>query len=129
MQSSDVVLKRSLWIVIPPANMQDAAHLCGIEEIILDSEIVAFPSFFESFGLVALEAMIASKKVILSSRGALPEISAKYPNVFYLKEITPNDIADKIRIGFKTPYSNAEWDNPYTQIEMGNHLSKIFEGY
>lgn len=99
-----------------------------IEEIILDSEIVVFPSFFESFGLVALEAMIASRKVITSNRGALPEITAKYPNVFYLKEITASDIAEKIKIAFKTPYAISQWDNPYTQTKMRIHLSKIFEG-
>ena len=38
------------------------------------ADLVAFPSWYEGFGLPALEAMQASIPVLVSNRGALPEI-------------------------------------------------------
>ena len=38
------------------------------------ADIVAFPSWYEGFGLPALEAMRCGAPVVVSNRGALPEI-------------------------------------------------------
>lgn len=43
-----------------------------------NTDIVVFPSYFETFGLVPLEAMLHNKKLIISNRGALPEITFGY---------------------------------------------------
>jgi len=39
------------------------------------ADLVAFPSWYEGFGLPALEAMQAGAPVLVSNRGALPEIT------------------------------------------------------
>lgn len=45
-----------------------------LEALYLAADIVLMPSRFESFGLVAIEAMSAATPVIVLERGALPEI-------------------------------------------------------
>lgn len=54
-------------------------HLSGLTDIQLAhlyraAGVLAFPSFYEGFGLPALEAMHASCPVIVSNRGSLPEV-------------------------------------------------------
>ncbi|API86351.1 glycosyltransferase [Francisella uliginis] len=44
------------------------------DSIIATSDIVVFPSRYESFGLVALEAFIHGKPVVGSNSGAIPEV-------------------------------------------------------
>jgi len=43
-------------------------------DLLLAAELVALPSFYEGFGLVALEAMQAGTAVLSSTGGALPEV-------------------------------------------------------
>jgi glycosyltransferase involved in cell wall biosynthesis len=45
-----------------------------IHNCYIDSDVVIIPSRWEGFGLVAIEAMKYSKPLIVSNRGALPEI-------------------------------------------------------
>lgn len=60
----------------------DSSHLHRIEaptdehrrDLLLAAELVALPSFYEGFGLVALEAMQAGTAVLSSTGGALPEV-------------------------------------------------------
>jgi glycosyltransferase involved in cell wall biosynthesis len=61
-----------------------------------EADIVIFPSYFESFGLVALEAMSFGKHLIVSNRGALPETTAGYPRRMVLSKISPSEIARAI---------------------------------
>ena len=46
----------------------------AVASFIASSDVVLMPSRWEAFGLVALEAMRSSRPVIVSNRGALPEI-------------------------------------------------------
>ncbi|MEG3146640.1 glycosyltransferase [Sphingomonas sp. RT2P30] len=45
-----------------------------LDELFADSDIVLVPSRFESFGLVAIEAMSAGAPVLAMAAGALPEV-------------------------------------------------------
>ncbi|MGH2550198.1 MAG: glycosyltransferase family 4 protein [Thermomicrobiales bacterium] len=47
---------------------------CDLPALYSAAEIVAFPSHYEGFGLPALEAMRCGTPVVVSNRGALPEV-------------------------------------------------------
>lgn len=57
---------------------------------------VAFPSLFEGFGLPALESMACGTPVVLSDRGALPEISGADARI--VDPLSVEDIAGAIRL-------------------------------
>jgi glycosyltransferase involved in cell wall biosynthesis len=62
-----------------------------------EAAAVIVPSYFESFGLVALEAMFLKKALVVSNRGALPEITKNYSSAFILKEISKEEIARQLK--------------------------------
>ncbi|RNL53952.1 glycosyltransferase family 4 protein [Pedobacter jejuensis] len=53
------------------------------------SEVFLFPSWYEGFGMPALEAMACGCPVIISNRGALPEITGKNCLI-----VDPSDISE-----------------------------------
>ncbi len=59
---------------------------------IMRADVIIFPSYFETFGLVAYEAMFYKKILITSRRGALEEITEPYNNKIYLNSITSDSI-------------------------------------
>ncbi|MFA7289735.1 MAG: glycosyltransferase family 4 protein [Melioribacteraceae bacterium] len=62
-----------------------------------DMDIVIFPSYFESFGLVALEGMLLKKFLIISNRGSLPEITSNYDCKIVLDSISCDAILKSIK--------------------------------
>lgn len=60
------------------------------------ADLVVFPSYFESFGLVALEAMSYKKHLIVSNRGALVEATSGYSKLKILSQINAREIADAV---------------------------------
>jgi glycosyltransferase involved in cell wall biosynthesis len=60
------------------------------------SDIIVFPSYFESFGLVAFEAMAFGKYLVTTRRGALTEIVSEYPKSKTILSIEPEEIANAI---------------------------------
>jgi glycosyltransferase involved in cell wall biosynthesis len=60
------------------------------------SDVVVFPSYFESFGLVALEAMSYNKHLIVSNRGALVEATSGYTKLKVLSQINAREIAEAV---------------------------------
>jgi glycosyltransferase involved in cell wall biosynthesis len=56
--------------------------------------VFAFPSFYEGFGLMVLEAFAAGCPVIISDRGALPEIAGGAALI--VNPDKPEEIADAI---------------------------------
>ena len=80
-------------------------------------DAVVMPSRWEGFGLVAIEAMRNSKPVLVSNRGALPELIKDNINgyVFYLENSnTLKDVLQKL--------------NKKSLIVMGNNNEKKFYG-
>lgn len=59
------------------------------------ADIVVIPSRSEPFGIVALEAMAAGKPLIVSDRGALPELVKHIYNGLVV-ELTPQTFAKAI---------------------------------
>lgn len=93
---------------------------------IAKADVVAFPSYFESFGLVALESMVLKKKLVISKRGALKEIASSYPYAYFIDDITAECIAHKIEVAFKETNREMKWDNPYTVENLSLKLNEVF---
>lgn len=65
------------------------------------AEAYIIPSFYEGFGLPALEAMQAKTVPIVSNQGSLPEICEDA--AIYFNPHDPNDIAEKIHTTITNP--------------------------
>lgn len=65
----------------------DATHFLGdvddrqLAQLYADAAVVAVPSRYEGFGLPALEGLAAGRPVLVSDRGALPEIVGAHATV------------------------------------------------
>lgn len=98
----DGSLKERLNLIVLENSLTDFVTFQGVRKrselfkYYQHSDIVVFPSFFETFGLVALEAMIFNKKIVLSNRGALPEVVFGYPNSIFINNINPLELANGI---------------------------------
>ena len=75
-------------------------------ELIKKSDILLFPSYFESLGLVVLESMMYSKFIIISNRGALPEITKNYRKKIIIEIININNIIKSIEEAIKIILNN-----------------------
>ncbi|WP_154642988.1 glycosyltransferase family 4 protein, partial [Bacillus cereus] len=78
---------------------QNVINLGWIDNKLLDSyysdmDAVIMPSRWEGFGLVAIEAMKNRKPVIVSNRGALPELINQEVNGYIFDLEKPNDLVD-----------------------------------
>ncbi len=81
-----VVVGRKGWMYEQALALVDALHLTGrvhftgyvaqpdLPLVYNLSEVVAYPSFYEGFGLPVLEAMACARPVVTSDRSAMPEI-------------------------------------------------------
>lgn len=63
------------------------------------ADVVAVPSVLESFGLTAVEAMAASKPVVATWVGGLPEIVQDHSNGLLVPPADPRSLADALREG------------------------------
>jgi len=88
-----IILKNSLTEFV---TFEGAIERSELFDYYQQSDIIVFPSYFETFGLVALEAIIFNKKIVLSNRGALPEVVFGYPNSVIINAINPLDLANGI---------------------------------
>ncbi|MEM0117518.1 MAG: glycosyltransferase family 4 protein [Conexivisphaerales archaeon] len=74
------------------------------------SDVVCFPSTFEPFGLVPLEAMSMAKPVVACRVGGIPESIVHYKTGILVPPHSPDDIADAlVELAF----------NPSLRKEMG----------
>ncbi len=67
------------------------------------SDIVVVPSHYESFGLVALEAMACGRTVVASETGGLAFLIHDGENGFHVPAADPNALADKLELIIKDP--------------------------
>lgn len=83
--------------------LQGRVHLCGWvekkkkEELLRASDLLVLPSYFESFGIVLLEAMSYKVPVICSDGGYMHEVVDNEIDGYVVPVNSPKDIADKIR--------------------------------
>ena len=66
------------------------------DEVFLSSDIFVFPTHWESFGVVALEAMMFGLPVVASNVGSLPFIIKDGVTGYLSEKTNINDFADKI---------------------------------
>jgi glycosyltransferase involved in cell wall biosynthesis len=125
-------LREELEMICESKNLHNSVKFHGIigREKIADffeiSQIVLIPSYFESFGLVALEAIKHQKKIIISNRGALPEVVQNYPNSIILDTISPKEIASVLIKQFNLPNNKSNFnDEKYSQKETDKEVKKF----
>jgi len=58
----------------PRVEFQDPVSAAGVPDVLRQADVCVFPSQWESFGLVALEAMAAARPVVTSNQGGMAEI-------------------------------------------------------
>jgi glycosyltransferase involved in cell wall biosynthesis len=61
-----------------------------------ESVLCVFPSFFEAFGLVVIEALAAGRPVVLSKIGSFMEIVADGKEGLFFEPGDPGDLAEKV---------------------------------
>lgn len=88
------------------------------EKLFASSDIFVFPTHWETFGLVIIEAMRAGLPVISSSEGAIPEIIQDGLTGFIINPNCPEEIADRILVLA---------DNPNLRRSMGMKGREVFE--
>ena len=58
------------------------------EELYSRGDIIIFPSFYESFGMVTIEALSAGRPVIATATGIIPELlERRFPGVYLLPDV------------------------------------------
>ncbi len=106
--------------------------------VVFSSDILAFPTFYyyETMGLVVLEAMQAGLPVVATRRASLPEIIEDGVNGLLVEEQDPDDLAWKIlqlaenkalreQMGRANRQRFAEF---YTHQHYGQRMIRVFEG-
>lgn len=88
------------------------------DELFSSSDIFVFPTHFETFGLVNLEAMRAGLPVVSSSEGAIPEVVQDGVTGFIVDSHSPEEIAERICLLV---------DDPELREAMGAKGREVFE--
>ncbi len=106
------------------------------EKFLLDTDIFAFPSWFEGFPLVILEAMAAACPIISTKGvGAIPEVVIDGANGILVEKQNPKQIADAIIKLIKDPglrkkmgeASRKRFKKYYTMDQNINMMIKVFK--
>ncbi len=105
--------------------------------VLFSSDILAFPTFYyyETMGLVVLEAMQAGLAVVTTRRASLPEIIEDGVNGYLVEEQDADGLAGKIlqlvehkelreRMGCANRQRFAEF---YTHQQYGKRMARVFE--
>jgi glycosyltransferase involved in cell wall biosynthesis len=92
----------------------------GVSKFLSELDLFVFTSKGEGFGLVVLEAMLASKPILAANNSAIPEVLGKsYSGLFETGNY--NELASKIsKVIESSDYSKALIDSYQPQIELFN---------
>lgn len=93
-------------------------------------DVVCIPSQNEAFGLTAIEAMAAGKKIVAADSGALPEIIAD--TGLLVAPDSAEDFSHAIRTILTTPYQHisvAARNRAKTTFNIYNHAHALSENY
>jgi D-inositol-3-phosphate glycosyltransferase len=72
------------------------------------ADVCVIPSYYESFGLVALESLACGTPVVATDVGDLSNIIREGEAGYVIKENDPRILADKIKLVLSRPVSNRE---------------------
>ena len=108
--------------------------MVDVEKYYCASDLFVFPTVYEPFGNVCLEAMAAGLPVVTSRISGASEVLDEGKNGYVIEDpMNCDEIAGKIRMGLKLkPQSvqdyNAEALLPYSWERYLEQLSVIYEG-
>lgn len=98
------------------------------------AEAVIMPSHYESFGMVALEAMACGTPVIASEVGGLAFLVRDGENGFHVPDRDPELLADKLQLLLtdtelrqRLGRQAAAWAKQYAWPEIGSRIIKVYE--
>lgn len=97
------------------------------EEIYLNSDIFIFPTHYDVWGLVILEAMQTGLPVISTAEGAIPEIVHDGVTGFLVEKQNPKALADKIEILIKDKELREKMGRAGRKKFLGKYTLDIFE--
>jgi len=99
------------------------------------AEMVVVPSHYESFGMVALEAMACGTPVVASKVGGLAFNVQDGRTGFLVPERDPAALADRIRLLLSEPHLRQDlgaeairWVSQYSWPSVADRILKIYEG-
>jgi glycosyltransferase involved in cell wall biosynthesis len=105
--------------------------------LVFSSDILAFPTFYyyETMGLVLLEAMQAGLPVVTTRRGSIPEVIQDGVNGWLVEEQDPEGLAGKIleladdpALRQKMGQANrTRFQSYYTHEQYGQRMAEVFE--
>lgn len=87
----------------------------AIRDYYAAAEVVVMPSSYESFGMVALEAMACGTPVIASEIGGLAYLIQDGVTGFHVPDREPEELADKIRLILQNPELREEMSTAGSQ--------------
>jgi len=98
------------------------------------AEVVVMPSFYESFGMVALEAMACGTPVIASEVGGLAYLIKEGETGFFVPAQDPEALAEKLRLIFvdqdlrkKMGESAADYAIDYCWEEITSQMVEVYQ--
>lgn len=91
------------------------------------SEVVVVPSHYESFGMVALEAMACGRPVVASETGGLAFLVRDGETGFHVPADDPDALVDKLRLLLNDPELRREIGSNAAQYARGFAWPKITE--
>jgi D-inositol-3-phosphate glycosyltransferase len=98
------------------------------------AEMVVMPSHYESFGMVALEAMACGTPIIASDVGGLSFSIEDGFNGYLVPGKDPQALAEKIRMLLKYPILREQfgeqartWVTRYSWVDIAGELLEVFE--
>lgn len=120
--------------------MQQVSYLgekYGIEKYKLfsDSDIFVFPTYYETFGLVNLEAMQHSKPIISTIEGGIPDIIEDGINGFLIPTKDPIALANKLEVLIQNSNlrqqmgaaGRKKYEQEFTLAKFENRLTEILK--
>jgi len=102
---------------------------------IAQSDILVYPSFYDAFPLVLLEAMQFAKPVITTREGAIPEIVDDGITGFLVDKNNPEQISEKLEVLINNPElckkmgiaGRKKFLEKYTMEIFESNLKSVFE--
>ena len=98
----------------------------NVELFFSQIDILVNPSINESWGLVALEAMISQKPVIMTNRSGIKEFFLDQLDCLYFDPMYPHDLALKILLLESTDFRQRIVKNAFNKIENYN-FNDVFD--